>query len=169
MPDVAFAGYDISATAISMAQAHSTSRLKFHCRDLLADSARFDVLLAIDVFEHVSDYMGFLRQLRAHGDAFIFHIPLDLSVAALVRPSRLTTTRRISGHLHYFATETALATLRDTGYEVVSWRLTAGALEAPQHSMKTHIANIPRRIIGTFSRAWAARLLGGYSLLVVAH
>jgi 2-polyprenyl-3-methyl-5-hydroxy-6-metoxy-1,4-benzoquinol methylase len=47
----------------------------------------FDVVMAIDVFEHVEDYLGFIRRLRVKGEYKVFHIPLDLSVQTVLRVS----------------------------------------------------------------------------------
>jgi len=85
--------------------------------DLLETKERFDLLLCIDVFEHIPNYLVFLEKLRNHADRFIFHIPLDLSVLTILRPARLLKGRYGVGHLHTFNYELALAVLKDTGYE----------------------------------------------------
>jgi SAM-dependent methyltransferase len=167
IPDARFVGYDVSPTAIELARRLETDRLVFKCTDLFADDARFDVLLAIDVFEHVEDYLGFLRKLRSHAAVGVFHIPLDISVSAVLRPGRIIATRKRVGHLHYFTKETALATLEYVGYRIISWRFTPGALELPNRRVATRIANVPRRVLGAFSEDLAARMLGGYSILAV--
>ena len=54
--------------------------------DLTVSSrSHYDVLLVIDVFEHVPDYLGFIEKLRQKADLKVFHIPLDLSVSSIVR------------------------------------------------------------------------------------
>lgn len=128
------------------------------------------MLLCIDVFEHVPDYLSFLERLRGRASRFIFHIPLDLSALSLLRPARLMKTRYGVGHLHMFTAETALAVLKDTGYETLDSFFTAGGLELEknQKRLRTVLANLPRRVLGKFSPRLAARILGGYSLLVFA-
>src|SRR6476646_1992576 len=60
-----FFGYEISPQAFALCKERSNDRLQFHCEDLLASrAADFDLLLCIDVFEHVPDYLGFLKALR---------------------------------------------------------------------------------------------------------
>jgi hypothetical protein len=76
-------------------------------------------LAAIDVFEHVPDYLGFLRQLRAKAGPKIFHIPLELWAMSAVSRRWLPESRQSARHLHYFNRDTSLAALRDTGYEIV--------------------------------------------------
>nr|MBP6234466.1 class I SAM-dependent methyltransferase [Chitinophagaceae bacterium] len=58
-------GYDISPQAIDLAAKNSTDRIQYFNKDLLAeDEISTDLLLVIDVVEHVDDYYGFLRKLR---------------------------------------------------------------------------------------------------------
>jgi cyclopropane fatty-acyl-phospholipid synthase-like methyltransferase len=170
LPDgVELHGYEISPQGAELCRKHANPRLHFRCEDLLASEAGpFDLVLCIDVFEHVPDYLGFLEALRRYGRQFIFHIPLDLSVQSVLRGSPIRSTRREFGHLHYFTRDTALATLTDSGYEVVDWAYTPVGAECGR-GFRSALARWPRRLLGAISRDFAARLLGGYSLLVVAR
>lgn len=167
---VQFSGYDIAPPAIELAQKLKQDNVKFICEDLFAgqNNEYFDLLLAIDVFEHVPDYMGFLEKCRSKATYKIYHIPLDIHVSAVLRKV-FTRTRKLVGHLHYFTAETALATLEDTGHQVMDYFYTSGALGLFRHHPKisTLVANGPRWMLSKLSVAWTARLLGGYSLLVL--
>lgn len=167
-----FAGYDVSADAISIAKAREGGSLIFNHADLLAiDHVTFDLVLAIDVFEHVEDHLNFLRRLHRHGTNFVFHIPLDLSAFSILKPDLLLSMRRVAGHLHSFTKEIALATLADAGYHVIAHRYTRGGIEAPSHgrSVKARVLREGRRVIFALSPDLAARILGGLSLLVLAR
>jgi hypothetical protein len=170
LPATDFFGYEVSPQAYEICSAKTKKRLQFRLGDLLETEERFDLLLCIDVFEHVPDYLSFLERLRGRANRFIFHIPLDLSALSLLRPARLMKTRYGVGHLHMFTAETALAVLKDTGYETLDSFFTAGGLELEknQKRLRTVLANLPRRVLGKFSPRLAARILGGYSLLVFA-
>lgn len=170
LPATNFFGYEVSPQAYEICSAKTKERLQFRLGDLLETEERFDLLLCIDVFEHVPDYLSFLERLRGRANRFIFHIPLDLSALSLLRPARLMKTRYGVGHLHMFTAETALAVLKDTGYETLDSFFTAGGLELEknQKRLRTVLANLPRRVLGKFSPRLAARILGGYSLLVFA-
>ena len=166
--DVQMFGYEISPQAFALCQERANDRLKFFCEDLLASENRhFDLLLCLDVFEHVEDYFGFLRGLRHKAEHKIFHIPLDLSVQWLWRSRPIMREREQAGHLHYFTKETALATLQDAGYEVLDWFYTAGAIANPR-SVKAKLASWPRKILSAVNEDLVVRILGGYSLLVLA-
>ena len=111
---VQFTGYDISPQAIALSQQINHQQINFFCDDLLSTSNvdHFDILMAVDVFEHVPDYMGFLEKCRQKADYKIYHIPLDLHVSSVLRNAFITHRYSI-GHIHYFTADSALATLRD--------------------------------------------------------
>lgn len=169
-PDAAFTGFEISPQAYAICSPKAADGLDFRHADLLeTDAEPFDLLLAVDVFEHVPDYMGFLKALRGKAEHTIFHIPLDLSVQALLRGTSYPVLREQTGHLHYFHKYTALATLKDCGYEVVDWNYTRSSQELPGKSVKTKVANLPRKLMQTVSEDLSARLFGGYSLLALTR
>jgi SAM-dependent methyltransferase len=170
LPDeIQFSGYEISPAAFDLCRARANDRLKFYCEDLLSlDREPFDLLLCIDVFEHVPDYLGFLARLRPRATRTVFHIPLDLSAQWVFRSGPIVQAREQVGHLHYFTKETALATLRDAGYEVRDWFYTAGAIANPR-SLKAKLAAWPRRALFHLHPDLLVRALGGYSLLVLAE
>jgi hypothetical protein len=119
------------------------------------------------VFEHVEDYFSFLRKLRDKARYKIFHIPLDISVSSVLRSSPILGARKHVGHLHYFTKETALATLEDTGYEILDYFYTAGSIDLNIKMVKTFLARFPRQVLYTLNQDIAVRLMGGYSLLVL--
>lgn len=165
-----FFGYEISPEAYEICKRKSSERLSFRFADLLDDeAARFDVVMAIDVFEHVEDYFGFLRKLRAKGQYKIFHVPLELSAQQVMRGTPLIDARRSVGHIHHFSKETALATLQDCGYRVIDHFYTSGRTELGGLGWKSQLLRLPRQALYRVSPDAAARVLGGYSLLVLAY
>jgi len=167
--DAIVSGYEISPQAFEICKKKEKQNLHFFLKDLLEETdASFDVVMAIDVFEHVDDYLGFLRKFQAKGEYKVFHIPLDLSVQTVFRSSPILKDRTSVGHLHYFTKETALATLKDTGYEVVDYFYTNGSLELPSHGWKANLMKLPRKLCFSIHQDLTARILGGFSLLVVS-
>ena len=171
--NVLFEGFDISPQAIEICNKVQNDRCSFFCDDLLVSARNskkeIDILLAIDVFEHVPGYLGFLEKCKPLAKYKIYHIPLDLHVSSVLRGS-FVQARYSVGHLHYFSEESALATLKDTGHEILDSLYTNGAMGLfKQHpSIKRAIANAPRWAVSLFSERLSARLFGGYSLLVLA-
>jgi trans-aconitate methyltransferase len=169
IPSASLVGWDISPDAIQLAKERENDHLRFQCGDFLTTTESFDVVLCIDVFEHVPDYLGFLDTLRARGTFTVFHVPLDLSAQWVLRGHPLLNARNRSGHLHYFTKDTALATLADAGYQVVEWFYTTGHLATSTASQKSRFLRLPRVTLAAVSKDFAARLLGGYSLLVLCR
>jgi SAM-dependent methyltransferase len=159
-------GFDISPYAISMAMEKTAPNLTYDLADFLTtDHTGYDLLLCIDVFEHIEDYFGFLKQLRTRARYFVFHIPLDMNVKGLLRNHHLTERREV-GHLHYFDFQTALCTLRDAGYEVVDHFYT----RKPTDSLLTKTIIVCENALAALStRHFAVKIFGGVSLLVLAR
>jgi SAM-dependent methyltransferase len=169
-----FAGYDISPRAIKLAGSRANDWLHFYQVDLarepLGDPPEpFDLLLFIDVVEHVEDYYSFLRALRPRSRYAIFHLPLELSVQTILRSDGLLSTQAAYGHLHYFTVEVALQALRNAGYTVRDHFYTARALEIPTKQLRRRLVNLPRRVLFSLNETLAARTLGGFSLLVLTE
>ncbi|MFH1425835.1 MAG: class I SAM-dependent methyltransferase [Candidatus Kerfeldbacteria bacterium] len=169
MPDtVEFTGYEISPQAYEIAKKKEQDRLHFKLQDIAEDKdASFDVVMAIDVFEHIEDYMEFLRMLKNKGTYQVFHIPLDISTQAQVRRTPLKKVRKDVGHIHLFTKQTALAALRAAGYEVLDTSYTAGTIDLPSKSLLSAMARLPRKLLFSLNKNLAVRLLGGHSLLVL--
>jgi len=170
--EVSYTGCDISPQAIEIAKKNETEKIKYKCEDILDENNDmvYDLLLMLDVFEHVPDYMGFLESCRCKAKYKIFHIPLDIHVSSVLRNGFIK--RRYSiGHIHYFSAESALATLKDTGYEIKDYFYTNAAIDlfSTHPSFKKAIANVPRWVISKFNTPLSSRLLGGYSLLVLTE
>jgi SAM-dependent methyltransferase len=163
-------GYDVSADAVKLCGARGNQNLHFAVRDIRGDQcdAFFDLLLILDVFEHVDDYMGIIRDIRSKGRLKLFHIPLDLSVQAVARRNGLLRRRDNFAHLHYFTKETALRTLTDVGYKLVDYFYTPRCIELGDLFIQK-IARLPRQICFALSEDMTVRFLGGYSLLVLAE
>jgi predicted TPR repeat methyltransferase len=167
--NIDFCGWDISPQAVELCKRRQKDRLQFHLGDMISEDNRFfDLILCIDVFEHIEDYYGFLNKLREKSKYQVFHIPLDLCVANILR-NNLESMRYSIGHIHSFTKETAIAALKDTGYEIIDYCYTNYATETPTSSFNRRLAKVPRKIFGRFNPDIAARLLGGYELLVLTQ
>ena len=169
-PDTRFFGYEISPQAFEMCRLKESARVRFHNADPFSDDAGpFDVIMAIDVIEHVEDLYGFLRRMREHGRQKVFHIPLEICAQALFRPSAFARSRTVSGHAHFFLKETALGALYEAGYGVIDWFYTRAGIERPCKGFGVRALRGPRALLSALSQDLAAKLLGGFSLMVLAR
>lgn len=160
-------GYDVSASALSQVPDRAR-RIDLRVGDGSEPAEKFDLLLMLDVFEHVEDYMGFLRAYRKRARYYCFHIPLDMNLNMLMRSRALMRVRSIGGHLHYFTADTAGAALTECGYRLLASRYTARppaiGMSAREKSLRAVRWGLAR-----CSASFAARSIGGVSLLVLAE
>ncbi len=160
-------GYDISSRGIEMCKQHEQGGLKYFCEDLTTHEVKpYDLLLAMDVVEHVEDYIGFLRKIRTKANYKMFHIPLEMTARNAWFPSTILLHRKQVGHIHYFNRETALATLESAGYTICD------AIYTPVHEQSAAIIgrreNLIRSLFHFASDDTTAHVIGGYSLMVLA-
>jgi 2-polyprenyl-3-methyl-5-hydroxy-6-metoxy-1,4-benzoquinol methylase len=160
LPDgVQFTGVEPMAEAFARCSEKTCDRLSFHHETANELTGVYDLVLLLDVFEHVEDYLGFLRSLRPLGKNFIFHIPLDMTVQMVLRDEPIMRVRRNVGHLHYFSKNTALATLGEAGYEVTDW-FYSDTRGSAYRNVRTRLLSLPRRILRNVCPDFAVRLLG---------
>jgi cyclopropane fatty-acyl-phospholipid synthase-like methyltransferase len=162
LPEARFTGYEVSPQGFELCRTRESERVRFFNRDAPLDAA--ELLLCVDVFEHVEDYFGFLRDLREKASSFIFHIPLDMNAQMVIREEPIARVRDAVGHLHYFSKDTALAALERCGYNVQSWFYTAHG----SNHWRAKLLWLPRRAMFAIAPSLTVRALGGYSLLVYA-
>src|SRR5207253_3642233 len=99
-PEAILWGYDISPQAIELAKNRANERLHSRLGDFSdVKNAYFELILVLDVIEHLQDYFGFLCDLKENGRHKIFHIPLDLPVQTVGRKHALLKRRDMYGHL----------------------------------------------------------------------
>lgn len=162
-------GYDISPQAIELATQINHPAIGFFNKDFLNENDHADLLLVLDVIEHVQDYYGFLEKLQNRAGYFVFHIPLDISVRTILKPHVLFQQREAVGHIHYFSKELVLWMLNDTGYQVLDWQYTkpmTDLLHAP--SIKAKIKQLLRRFSFFMSKDKSVKFWGGYSMMILA-
>jgi SAM-dependent methyltransferase len=169
-PAAACTGYDISPQCEPFWRQIDEPNVAFRREDFLASGEVADLLLLVDVFEHVDDYLGFLRALAPRAHWFAFHIPLDMNVQGLLRDKPLALRDSV-GHLHYFSKGSALRTLEDCGYTVRAWFYTKGSSEAGQstRTAKSQLLNLARGALFGSAPDLTVKLFGGYSLMVLAQ
>ncbi len=167
-PHCEFCGYEISPAAYELSKSRENDRLHFKLGSPWDETGvPHDLLLVLDVIEHIEDYFTFLRKARPLAHHTIFHIPLDLSAQAVARKNGLMKRRMDHAHLHYFTKETALQTLVDIGYQVQDHFFAPRSNEIGPDLIQK-IFRVPRSLFFAIHQDLAVRILGGYSLMVLA-
>lgn len=165
-----FVGYDVSPHALDLCKSRETTRLRFELSSGVAQiQGSYDLMLIIDLIEHLPDYLGFLRSAHPLASHQLFHVPLDLSVQTVLRSRPLSRLRTSVGHIHYFTKQTALESLMDTGYEIVDYFYTSPATELAPNSRLMRAAAVPRKLLFSLNQELAVRVMGGYSLIVLTR
>lgn len=165
-PACIFQGYEISPRAVQISKEHENDHLHYQQRDFSREGdEHFDLLLLIDVMEHVEDYYSFLRNLKPKAEYKLIHLPLELSALSLLRSHALINVRK-TYDIHYFTKDLVLAILKDEGYEVLDYFYTPRAI-ARATNFKKKLMLLPRKLTYSLHKDFAARVLGGFSLLVL--
>jgi SAM-dependent methyltransferase len=163
-PNVHFTGYDVSPQALELGKQFVNSRCTFLLDDPFTDGKTFDVALALDVFEHVEDCFAFLRNMKAKAQYKIYHVPLEVHASGALRGIHAWPV----GHLHQFSRETALKTIEQSDQEIVDHWFT-GPSFSESIGLRTRLTHLVRKPLAAIAgKAFSSRLLGGYSLLVLA-
>lgn len=167
--DCILSGYDISPQAYELCKQRANDRLSFKQMDIRRESEAvvFDLVLILDVIEHLEDYFSFLREVKRRGRFTIFHIPLDVSAQTIFRRNGLMKRRNMYAHLHYFTKEIALQILKEAGYSLLDCRYTPRSNELGSEWVQK-LLRLPRTVGFALNRDFTVRALGGYSLLVLA-
>ena len=169
-PDCQMTGFDIAPELNEFWKNISARNTTFVLGDYFqSDLSVPDLVMVLDVIEHVADPHGFLTRLRQKSGTVIFHIPLDLSALSVLRESPLLHVRRKVGHIHYFTKGLALALLDECGFDVIEAKYSNASSNAPNRSFLTKLASVLRRTLALVDRDIAVRLLGGDTLFVLAR
>jgi len=159
---VKFTGFEISPQAHALSLRLGVSRSEFALGDPFESDEKFDLALVLDVVEHVEDIFAFLRQCSHKAKWKMYHIPLEANASMILRGVNCWDS---VSHLHLFTIETAIKSVQHADQNVIDWFLTPSALERPNRAA-ARLMNVPRRML---PERLAARLVGGYSIMILAR
>ena len=166
-PNAKITGYDFSKDASKKWKNREiNSNFSLVNANFDESSDNVDCVLCLDVFEHIDDYVCFLRKLSKKSKYFVFNIPLDMNVMKVLFGLRFS--REEVGHIHYFNTYTALETLKDTNYEIIDYKHSVAFLKIPPRNMRQALILPFRLLTLVFGAKIASLFFGGVSLVVLA-
>jgi SAM-dependent methyltransferase len=120
----------------------------------LEDESPFDVVVAIDVLEHISDPREALSRLRRmiapQGELF-GSFPRSTSLRGMLQGSGWRMVRPF-GHVHYFSKSSARKILASAGFDLVDWR-TSDLSSGETGRFRSRLALMIERL-GLGDQAW---------------
>ncbi len=125
-PDLAAHGCDLSESAINRAREHRDG-VNYRAADaanLPYEDESFDVVVVMDLLEHVPDVGAVLAEIRRTlkpAGRLHLHVPCERSTLSLYRPLLalgFDLTRAAVGHLHHFSRGDVLRALAGSGFVV---------------------------------------------------
>lgn len=167
--DSALFGYDVAPDVTQLWYKHEKSNIKFQVGDFLVlNKKTYDVILLLDIIEHLADPFTFLSKLHGMAKYYVFHVPLDLSAISVVVEKPLINQRKNVGHINYFTKNLALSLLKECEFEIVKCQYSGAAFNSPKRTWKTRLVSLPRRLLYLLNKDWGTRILGGETLFVLA-
>jgi len=168
-PNANYSGYDIAPDAEQFWRSLRLLEIELYVGDFfLLNNKKREVVMLLDVLEHVPDPHQFLVNIKPSANFLVIHFPLDLSALSVLRETPLLHVRRKVGHIHSFTKGLALELLDECGLEVIDWQYTEAAFSAPQRKLKSKIFSWFRWFFYLFNKDIGVRVLGGETLMVLA-
>ena len=140
----AVTGYEVAKQALDLAPADRREQVELINGSCDSDDRTFDLLLALDVFEHLEDYYGFLRGIRTKAPLAMFHIPIDTALTSVLRPGPILNSYRKVGHIQHYTRTLAIEALRHVGYEIIDAEHTVPARRMHPTGVRQHIGRAAR-------------------------
>ncbi len=131
-----------------------------HVGDWLGEGGSCDVVLFIDVLEHLDDPDGALAVARARAPVALIRVPLEVSARDALRPHHVSLAREQWGHRVHLTARGWRSMFGAAG-----WRIRAETYDRPWRSPTNHwesVTEAARRAAGVWPAA-GALVLGGWS------
>jgi Methyltransferase domain len=171
--ETTFMGYDISPQLEILWEERKNQKISFSKKNFMDCDNYYDVLMCIDVVEHIEDYIGFLRKIKDKGNYKIFNFPLEIFAVKALLAYKFIDSKKKYGHLHYFNKEICIEVLKDLDFKIIDYFYASGSMDlasvSSSLSQSSKLLNIPRFILSKISVDLTAKLLGGYSLFILAQ
>lgn len=157
-------GYDVSPHARQLA----LDGVEYLHGDFAQGGERVDLVTLLDVFEHVTDAITFIKNVSARCSVVGFHVPLDNSLNVAMR-DLFHSKLKNPGHLLFMDGVFALNLLSLSGLKVIDYAYTFSFQAPSGHAGWLSRLLYPVRAIAARLSPWLlSKTLGGASLMVIA-
>ena len=162
-----FTGFDISNDVFPIAKAKETDKVCFKLEDITNVNETFDLILVIDVIEHLENYFLFLDTISTKSKYTVFHIPLDMCMWSLFREQMLIESKNRIGHIHNFTEDFITNILEERGYRIIDKLYTEPSFK--NISTKQKVINNLRKLLFRINKRFCMKTLGGYSVMLLTQ
>jgi hypothetical protein len=162
-------GFDISQEALNKARSLFPD-LEFERASVFEIERTFDIVLVVDVLEHLESPVAFLHRCLSLARVIVIHLPLDENLwgKLLHGKSYYEYLRGDRGHVKFFDKTRGFRLIRAAGGDLLAWKYTPWGLEHDfDHSRTGMMVRILRRISFHISMDLGVRVFGGASLAAV--
>lgn len=156
-------GYEVSPHVTQLRH----ELVEFRHEDFSAADTHVDLVTLFDVFEHVPDPVGFLRNVASRCHFIGMHIPLDDSIGNGLF-NRFRSLMDDPGHIMYLDTASAFTLVAMSGILTQDYRYTIVHRYPCGRATRGQKLALPIRAALAFISPWlAAKTVGGVSLVVL--
>ncbi|NVK50378.1 MAG: methyltransferase domain-containing protein [Cyclobacteriaceae bacterium] len=157
-------GYDVSPHVNDM----EVEGVVFNHGDFIEIGTDADLITLTDVFEHVPDPVGFIREVSKKGKIIAFHIPLDDCLSVNLRNLQRYKIQN-PGHLIFLNVNSALNMVTMAGLQILDYDFSKETISAPSNN-QTFLQKLfsPIKRVMFFLNPWIYTKIFGFSLVVVA-
>lgn len=166
-------GIDISEIMINTAIKKDEQKLSSWIRSGIfdADFRSFDLVLAIDIIEHIKDDDALLKKLVNWGNLFVVKVPIeDNYVVNIVKYLSFgiidssKSTEEKYGHIHHYSEKAFTELVKNSGYEI----LQKNYMHLPKRHVKFwEIIRLLMMPVWIISQKAYIRLNGGFLVLLL--
>lgn len=168
-PDISFTGYEVSPQALTLCRENAPKNTTFVTGADLPVGP-FQVALALDVIEHITDNEPWLARAAQVGEVLVLHVPLQLSFYTYLRPAWLKAEREKVGHVHFYTVRSFKKFIKRQKLQILSYHYTNKYLECPPPltHFYSKVGMCIRKVLhAILPTAWVAWWVGGYSMMCV--
>jgi predicted TPR repeat methyltransferase len=126
----------------------------------------YNLIMALDVVEHLQDLDKFLELASKHSGYLYLHVPLEINFYSILSGDHVKTFRTF-GHINFFTEELLLERLRSHGFSTVSINYLNTMQAINPKSLMGHLRKWLASVVFMMSIKYCAKLLNGITVSIL--
>jgi SAM-dependent methyltransferase len=163
-------GIDLSPGAVESAKSAYGNHIHFICGDIDNLEEPVDLMLLVDVVEHVKDAKTFVKKVAEKTHWLLMRLPLENNLWNMALGKKKQLLKK-HGHLHSYTFGSALKLLDDVeGIQIVEMRFTRNFMDPSNcATFVSRFMKWPRLFLSAISPRLNSFTLGGQSLIALIN